>query len=306
MRAEAEAAAGGTRAAGKATSSLGALAYSDCVWRTLSTSHGDAGLEARRLANGYARLRMYDESFKALATLDPDALTPNAQAFVHWQRGANYYQLGELDDAHRHLLLAIESGRLPLHLRAQVRSNLMLVDFERGAFAEAAAHGEQSRADYFAAKCTNKDAQLIAKLDMQHAKYLSHTDREKALHYARSAVAEATAGTLDPADREWLALLEAGPAPASIPPLRRPWLEDPPAPVSEAEALRHVTWTATYRKLILPPPEVLRASTDPTDLSPYWVTVGQTVHRPPSIDAPTLRPPKPTVPLPAIDDAETP
>ena len=303
MRAEAEAAAGSTRAAGKATSSLGALAYADCVWRTRSNSSGDAGLEARRLANGYARLRMYDESFKALATLDPDALTPDAQASVHWQRGANHYQLGELDDAHRHLLLAIESGRLPLHMQAQVWSSLMLVDFERGAFAEAAAHGEQSRADYFAAKCTSKDAQLIAKLDMQHAKYLSRTDREKALHYARSAVAKAAAGTLDPADREWLALLEAGPAPASIPPLRRPWLEDPPAPVSEAEVLRHVTWTATYRKLILPPPEVLRTSADPTDLSQYWVTVGQTVHTPPNVEALKLRLPKPTVPPPAVDEA---
>ena len=305
MRAEAEAAAKGTRAAGKATSSLGALAYSDCVWRTRSNSSGDAGLEARRLANGYARLRTYDESFKALATLDPDALTPDAQVFVHWQRGANYYQLGELDDAHRHLLLAIESGRLPLHLRAQVWSSLMLVDFERGAFAEAAAHGERSRADYFAAKCTSKDAQLIAKLDMQHAKYLSHADREKALHYARSAVAKAAAGTLDPADLEWLALLEAGPAPASIRPLQRPWLEGPPAPVSEAEVLRHVIWIATYRKLIPPPPEVLRASADPDDLSPYWDS-GQTVHRPPSIEALKLRLPKPTVPPPAIDDAETP
>lgn len=254
------------------------------------------------LAGAYARLHMYDESFEALATLETEKLTHDAQTSVHLQRSHNYYQLGELDEAERHALLAIESGGVPLFLRCQVWGRLMFIDFERGNFAEAAAHGERSRADYFAADCTNKDAQLIAELDLRFAKYLSHADRERALHFARSAVATAAPGSLDAADLKWVALLEAGPAPAPIPPFRRPWLETPPAPASEAEVLRHVTWTTTYRKLILPPPEVLRASPDPTDLSPYWVTVEETVNTPPSIEALKLRLPKPTLPPPAIGE----
>ena len=194
-------------------------------------------------------------------------------------------------------------GKAKCGTRAHAWELLMHVDFERGNFAEAAAHGEQARKDYFAADCRSKDEQLIAKNDMRFAKYLSHVDREKALHYARSAAATAAPGTLDPADLEWVALLEAGPAPAQLPRIRRPWLEDPPPPVSEAEVLRHVTWTKSYRKLILPPPEVLRASPDPTDLSPYWVTVEETVNTPPNIEALKLRLPKPTLPSPAIGEA---
>lgn len=300
--AEAQGVAESTNTGNKAGTNWGKRAYSHCVWRQ-SSSRGDSALEVLMLANGYARLHMYEESLEALATLEEDKLSQDAQASVHRQRGSNYYQLAELEKANHHLLLAIESGRLPLHRRAIVWGILMSVAFERGNFAEAAAHGEKSRADYFAADCTNKDDQLIAELDLRFAKYLSHVDRERALHFAQSAVATAALSTIDAADLEWVALLEAGPTPAPIPPIRRPWLETPPAPVSEAEVLRHVTWTTTFRKLILPPPEVLRASADPTDLSPYWVTVGETVNTPPSIDALKLQLSKPTLPPPVVGEA---
>ena len=300
--AEAQGVAESTDAGKKAGTNWGERAYSGCVW-TQTSSRGDSALEVLMLANGYARLRMYEESLEALATLEEDKLSQDARASVHWQRGSNYYQLAELEKAHHHWLLAIESGRLPLHRRASLWGSLMLLDFERGNYAEAAAHGEKSRADYFASDCINKDEQLVAELDLRFAKYLSHTERERALHFARSAVATAAPGTIDAADLEWVALLEAGPAPAPIPPTRRPWLETPPAPVSEDEVLRHVTWTKTYRKLILPPPEVLSTSADPTDLSPYWMTVGETVNTPPNIDALKLRLPKPTLPPPVVGEA---
>ena len=272
-----------------------------CKWTLQSNSRGESGWEALGLANGYARVHMWEESFKVLDALDQDPPTRDAQASIHQQRGRIYFALGELEKAHHHLLLAIDSGRLPLSSRSNVWQLLMLTDFERGRFAEGAAHGERAREDYFAADCTNKNEQLIARKDLELAKYLSHTNRDRALHYARSAVATAAPGTLDPADLEWVALLEAGPAPAPLPAIRRPWLGDPPAPVSEAEVLRHVTWTTSYRKLILPPPEVIRASPDPDDLSPYWVTVEETVNTPPSIEALKLRLPKPTLP-PAIGE----
>lgn len=274
-----------------------------CEWMYQSNSRGESGLETLMLASGYAKVRMYKESFEVLDALEQDPPTRDAQASIHLRRGENYFELGELDKAHHYLLLAVESGRLPLYWRSYTRRLLKLLDFERGRFAEGAAYGEQARKDYFAADCTSKDEQLIARLDLALAKYLSHVDRERALHYARGAVATAAPGTLDPADLEWVALLEAGPAPAPLPTIRRPWLEDPPPPASEAEVLRHVTWTKSYRKLILPPPEVLRASPDPTDLSPYWVTVEETINTPPSIEALKLRLPKPTLPPPAVGEA---
>ena len=274
-----------------------------CRWMFQSNSRGESGLETLMLASGYAKVRMYKESFEVLDALDQDPPTRDAQTSSHLRRGRNHFELGELDQAHHYLLLAIESGRLPLFWRSNAWRLLKLVDFERGRFAEGAAHGEQARKDYFAADCSPKDEQLIARLDLELAKYLSHADRERALHYARSAVETAAPGTLRPADLDWVALLEAGPAPAPIPKIRRPWLEDPPAPVSEAKVLRHMTWTETYRKLILPPPEILRAATDPSNLSPYWVTVGETVQTPPSIEALKLRLPKPTLPPPAIGEA---
>ena len=237
---------------------------------------------------------MYDESFEVLAALEEDPPTPVALASVHLQRGHNYYQLGELEKAHHHMLLAIESRRLPISVRSQVWHMLMLVAFERGDYAEAAVHAERSREDYFAADCTRKDEQRIAKEDMWHARYLSHADRDKALHYARRAVA-AAAGTLDAADLAWVAQLEAGPAPAPIRTMDRPWLREPPAPISKAEVLRRNPLITTIRRLVRQPPPPTRSDASPHAEPVYkWET--QVVVRPPSIDAPGIHVLRPVLP----------
>ena len=136
-----------------------------CTWFLQAGSD----LATQALAHGYARVRMYDESFEVLAALEQSSTSLDDQATIHRQRGLNYYQLGELDKARHHLLLAIESGRLPIDRRSRVYHTLMLVDFERGDYAEAAAHAERSREDYFATDCVPKDEQRIAKADLWHA-----------------------------------------------------------------------------------------------------------------------------------------
>ena len=265
-----------------------------------------SSLETQALANGYARVHMYDESFEVLTALEQSSPSLDDQATIHRQRGWNYYQLGDLDQAHHHLLLAIESGRLPVHSRSGVWHTLMLVDFERGNYADAAAYAERSREDYFAADCTPKDEQWIAKEDLWHAMYLSHADRDKALHYARRAVAAATEGTLDVADLVWVAQLEAGPAPAPIRTLDRHWLREPPAPISKAEVLSHGTWTTTFRRLVRQPPPPARSGTGQPPEPVYRWETQVVVGPPPSIDVPGVDIRKPVLPPPPIqDDAAT-
>ena len=255
------------------------------------------------LARGYANVHMYNESFEVLATLEESSPTPDAQATIHVQRGWNHYRLGQLDRAHDHLLLAIESGRLPVDRRGAVWDMLMRVDFERGEYEEAASHAERSREDFFAADCTVKDEQRIAKEDLLHAMYLSHADRDKALHYARRAVAAAAEGTLDAADLAWVAQLEAGPAPAPIRTMDRPWLREPPAPISKAEVLRRNPLTTTIRRLVRQPPPPTRSGTSPPAEPVYkWET--QVVVRPPSIDVPGIHVLRPVLP-PSPPQSET-
>ena len=258
-----------------------------CVWQFQPGSQ----LQTRALARGYAAANLYRESLAVLAALDPERQTADDMADIHLQRGVNFRALGELDQARHHLLLAIESERLPIHTRAYARHLLMLVHFERGEYRQAAAHGRLSRSDYFAASCTNKDDQLIATLDLRFAKYLSHADRTEALRYAREAVAKAEPGMLDAEDLEWVARLEQGPAPAQLPPPARPWLRQPPPRISRAEALARITWITRYRELVRQPPSRLSGS---GEVSASWVT-REVVGVPPSIDAPEIDIAKPAL-----------
>ena len=295
-------------AAGAAGLALSAgTAWADmegCVWMYPNNSRGESGFETLVLASGYARARMYDESFEVLAKLEEDPPTPVALASIHLRRGHNYYQLGELDKARRHFLLAIESGRLPISVRSQVWHMLMLVAFERGDYSEAAVHAERSREDHFAADCTRKDQQWIAKEDLWHAMYLSHADRDKALHYARRAVAAAAEGTLDAADLAWVAQLEAGPAPAPIRTMDRPWLREPPAPISKAEVLRRNPLTTTIRRLVRQqPPPPTRSDTNPPGEPAYRWETQVVVGPPPSVDVPGIHVLRPVLPpLPPQSD----
>lgn len=262
-----------------------------CVWMMDSGTQ----LATLSLADSYAGAHLYGESLDVLAALDPDLQTPDAMASIHLRRGGIYRALGELDQSRHHLLLAIESERLPLHVRAYARDLLMRVHFERGEHREAAAHGHLSRSDYFAASCTDKDDQSVAALDLRFAKYLSHADRAEALRFARKAVAKAAPGTLAVEDLQWVAMLEQGPAPAQIPPPARPWLNRPPPRISRAEAQARITWITRYRKLIRQPPSPLA---DSGEISMRWVT-REVVGVPPSISAPAIRMAKPELSPPA-------
>lgn len=269
-----------------------------CVWMFEPGSQ----LETLTLARGYAGAHLYGESLAVLDMLDPHRQTADAMADIHFQRGTNYRALGELDQSRHHLSLAIESERLPLHVRAHVRHLLMLVHFERGEYGKAVVYGQRSRQDYFADSCTNKDDQVVATLDLRFAKYLSHADRSLALRYARDAVARAEPGTLDAEDLKWVAMLEQGPAPAQLPLPARPWLKRPPPRISRAEALAHVTWITRYRELIQRPPSPLG---DAGEVSMHWVT-REVVGMPPSINAPKMHIAKPELPAFGAESQATP
>lgn len=215
---------------------------------------GTRGDEFERLmlANGYAKVRMYDESFAVLAALEAEDLTRDARADVHDSLGYNYYATKALGKARFHLLQAIASRRLPECWTPWRWETLAAVAFEMGRHEEAADYAQRWQVtndaihdDFIRMRALpGEDLLLIAK-------YWSHVDRARALEY----VAAASEGDpdFDAATRVWIAQLRAGEAPAEIVPRKRPWLTNRPPSLSAEEVLRRVEIRQMHRRRITRP-----------------------------------------------------
>ena len=221
-----------------------------CRWDMDSV--GDR-FERLLLANGYAKVRMYDESFSVLQELMTEELTPDELADVQWQLGLNYRATNEPKKARTHLLRAAVSGRVPACQVPSVWEALAATAFEMGSHDEAAEYAETWHA---ANEAVHADFDDVLPLEPREillvAKYWSHVDRGRALVYVDMAVA-GRAQNFDAATLLWMAQLREGDAPAAIPSPERPWLAEPPPTLSAVEAMRKVElWQERRRRLTRP------------------------------------------------------
>ena len=229
----------------------------DCTWY-LDTK-GDQ-FERAALAQGYARVRMYEESFAVLAELAGEDLGPHTRELVDGLLGHNHYMTKALEEAHFHYLRAATSGLQPRCRMPGLWKTIAEVAFEAGRFEDAAHHAEAWR-----------DANAAFHADFEHldplspddllliAKHWSHVDRHRALAYVDMALADAEQ-PFDVLTRVWIQRLREGEAPAEIPPLERPWLARPPVSLSALEVMRQVEiWQERRQLLAQParPPEAL-------------------------------------------------
>ena len=235
-----------------------------CRWDMHSV---DDRFERLMLANGYAKVRMYGESFGVLQALMTEELTPDEAADVQWRLGLNYRATNELKKARTHLLRAAVSGRVPACQVPSVWEALAATAFEMGSHDEAAEYAETWHA---ANEAVHADFDDVLPLEPREillvAKYWSHVDRSRALAYVDMAVA-GRAQDFDAATLLWMAQLREGDAPAAIPSPERPWLAEPPPTLSAVEAMGKVElWQERRRRLTRPakqpgmPPRVEWAS----------------------------------------------
>ena len=192
------------------------------------------------LANGYAKVRMYDESFSVLQELMAEDLTPDELADVHWQLGLNHRAMANPQKARIHLLQTAASGRVPACQMPGVWAELAATAFEMGRHAEAAEYAETWHA---ATEAVHGDFDSVAPLEPRElllvAQYWSHVDRTRALTYVDLAVADPE-HDFNAAARVWMARLREGDAPADIPPPERPWLAEAAPSLSALEVMRKV------------------------------------------------------------------
>ena len=208
--------------------------------------------ERLMLANGYAKARMYDESFAVLAALEAEDLSRDARTHIHDDLGDNYYATKALEKARHHWLQAIASGRLPVCRVPDNWKALAAVAFEMGRHDEAADYAQRWQAtndaiheDFFRMRAlAGEDLLLIAK-------YWSHVHRAWALEYV--AAASEGDSNFDAETRVWIARLREGEAPAEIAPPKRPWLANRPPSLSAAEVLRRVEIRQMHRRRITRP-----------------------------------------------------
>lgn len=211
------------------------------------------------LSAGYARVRMYDESFEVLSGLLAEAPRPRTRASVHERLGYNHYQVRNLEKARFHLLEASAAHR-PACGGPRRWKTLAAVAFEMGRHAEAAEYADAWQTsneaiwqDFEGLRALTTAERLLV------ARYWSHVDRERALALAEAALADAAepgtgaAADVDAATSARIARLRQGEAPAEIPPLERPWLEQPAPSLSAAEAMRRVeVWQERRWRLTRP------------------------------------------------------
>ena len=192
------------------------------------------------LANGYFKVRMYDESFSVLEELMTEDLTSDELADVHWLLGLNHLTTANLQKARMHLLQTAASGRVPACQMPGVWEELAATAFEMGRHAEAAEYAETWHA---ATEAVHGDFDGVAPLEPRElllvAQYWSHVDRTRALTYVNLAVADPE-HDFDAAARVWMARLREGDAPADIPPPERPWLAEAAPSLSALEVMRKV------------------------------------------------------------------
>ena len=203
---------------------------------------------------------MYDESLEVLAELMAEDLDLYARDSAHELLGHNYYAIGDLEMARSHLLEVASSVRQPACGMPWLWKTLAAVAFEMGRHAEAAEYADAWRTsneaiwqDFEGFRALTTAERLLV------AKYWSHVDRERALALAEAALATAVepgtgaAADVDAAISAWIARLRQGEAPAEIPPLERPWLEQPAPSLSAAEAMRRVeVWQERRWRLTRP------------------------------------------------------
>ena len=205
------------------------------------------------LAGGYAKVRMYDESFSVLEELMSEDLTSDELADVHWYLGVNHRATANLQKARMHLLQTAASGRVPACQMPYVWQGLAATAFEMGRHAEAAEYAETWHA---ATEAVHGDFDNVAPLEPRElllvAQYWSHVDRTRALTYVDMAVVDPE-HDFDAAARVWMARLREGDAPADIPPPERPWLAEPAPSLSALEVMRKVRlWQERRRRFTRP------------------------------------------------------
>ena len=211
------------------------------------------------LSAGYARVRMYDESFEVLSGLLAEAPRPRTRASIHERLGYNHYQVGNLEKARFHLL-EISAAHRPACGGPRRWKTLAAVAFEMGRHAEAAEHADAWQTSNEAIWQDFKGLRALTTAErLLVAKYWSHVDRERALALAEAALAAfaepgmGAAMDVDAATSAWIARLRQGEAPAEIPPLERPWLAQPAPSLSAAEAMRRVeVWQERRWRLTRP------------------------------------------------------
>ena len=221
-----------------------------CRWDMHSV--GDR-FERLLLADGYARVRMYDESFSVLQALMAEELTPDEAADVQWRLGLNHRATNDLKKARTHLLRAAVSGRVPACQVPSVWEALAATAFEMGSHDEAAEYAETWRT---ANEAVHADFDDVLPLEPREillvAKYWSHVDRSRALAYVDMAVA----GRRQDFNRQtvlWIERLREGDAPAAIPSPERPWLAEPAPALSAVEVMRRVELRQERRRRLTRP-----------------------------------------------------
>ena len=272
-----------------------------CRW--MLDTEGDQ-FERLMLADGYARVRMYDESFQVIAALMAEGLRPRALASAHRRLGLNHYAVGALPKARHHLLEVLGSGQQPACQQSWTWKVLAEVAFEMGRHAEAAKHIDAAQASREAAarhfghiRPPTKAQRLLA------AQYWSHVDRQRALALVDAALATAAepggdAGDeVDAVTRAWIARLRQGEAPAEVPPLNRTWLQQPAPSFSAAEALRRVeVWQERRWRLTRPAEQPGGVPREEWVTDTWRVVPGAIPPPPPAVVPLALHPPS----LPAL------
>ena len=221
-----------------------------CRWDMDSV--GDR-FERLLLADGYAKFRMYDESFSVLQALMMEELTPDELADAQWQLGLNYRATNDLKKAQTHLLQAAVSDRVPACQVPLVWEALAATAFEMGSHGEAAEYAETW---HTATEAVHADFDDVLPLEPREillvAKYWSHVDRRRALAYVDMAVAR-PGEDFDAATVFWIERLREGDAPAAIPSPERPWLAEPAPALSALEAMRKVELWRERKRLLTRP-----------------------------------------------------
>ena len=264
------------------------------------------------LSAGYARVRMYDESFEVLSSLLAEAPRPRTRASVHERLGYNHYQVGNLEKARFHLL-EISAAHRPACGGPRLWKTLAAVAFEMGRHAEAASYAEAWQTANAAIWRDFKGFRALTTAErLLVAKYWSHVDRERALALAEAALATAAepdtgdaAKDVDAATGAWIARLRQGEAPAEIPPLERPWLEQPAPSLSAAEAMRRVeVWQERRWRLTRPAEQPGGVPREEWVTDSWRLTPGAVPPPPPAAVPLALHPPSlPPLTLPSGPEA---
>ena len=278
---------------------------------------GDRGqFERLLLSDGYARVRMYDESFEVLSDLLAEEPRPRMRSSVHQLLGYNHYNVGALEKARFHLLADGAGAHRPACARPVRWKTLAAVAFEMGRHAEAAGYADAWQTSNEAVWRDYKDFRALLTTErLLVAKYWSHVDRERALALVDAALAAAAqpgsgdgADEVDAATRAWIAQLRQGEAPAEIPPLKRPWLEQPAPSFSAAEAMRRVEMWQERRWRLTRPPEQPGGVPREEWVTDTWRVVPGAIPPPPPAVVPlALHPPSlPALAVPTVAEASAP